>query len=163
MKPFLPTALCLVSLSAAGYAASPASQAFDRMKTLVGTWSGGAGKARTEVTYKLTGGGSALVETLDPGSDHEMVTVYFLDGDRLTLTHYCAARNQPTMRLRPGKSPNDLAFEFVSGTNMKPSDVHMHRLKLKIDGANHLLADWTSFSDGRPYGTIHFDLRRAGR
>ena len=51
-------------------------------------------------TYRVTAAGSAVMEVLFPGTDHEMVTVYHQDGDDLILTHYCAAGNQPRMKCR---------------------------------------------------------------
>ena len=56
-------------------------------------------KGEASVVYKLTGAGSALVETQFPGSSHEMVSVYHLDGEDLRMTHYCAVGNQPHVKL----------------------------------------------------------------
>jgi hypothetical protein len=69
-----------------------------QLKTLAGEWRGKIDK-RGEgdpivVTNKVTTSGHAVVETFVPGSEHEMVTVYHLDRDKLVLTHYCAADNR---------------------------------------------------------------------
>jgi hypothetical protein len=57
----------------------PAASAFDRLKALAGEWidvDGSVGmKGRVAVTYRVTGAGSAVVETLFPGAGHEMATV----------------------------------------------------------------------------------------
>jgi hypothetical protein len=42
------------------------------------------------VEYRVTGAGSAVVETLFPGTPHEMVTVYHARKGVLCMTHYCA-------------------------------------------------------------------------
>lgn len=115
---------------------------------------------KAEVTYKVTGAGSALVETMAPGSPYEMVSVYHMDGDKLVMTHYCGAGNQPHMALKPGKDANVLLFDFVSGSNMKPSDMHMHRVTFTFVDADHVIADWQSYSDGKPGETAHFDMKR---
>ncbi|MCK7511304.1 MAG: hypothetical protein MZV70_49445 [Desulfobacterales bacterium] len=57
------------------------------------------------VTYRITANGSVVLETLFPGTDHEMLTLYHLDNDRLGLTHYCAMGNQPRMELDPSSPP----------------------------------------------------------
>ena len=52
--------------------------------------------------YRVTASGTAVVETLFPGSDHEMVSVYTKDkksGD-LLMTHYCGLGNQPRSAAR---------------------------------------------------------------
>ncbi len=52
------------------------SKEFERMKQLVGAWEGtsdmGKEGAKVRVEYRLTAGGSALVETLSPGAPEEM-------------------------------------------------------------------------------------------
>ena len=42
-------------------------------------------------------GGIALVESMDPGTPRSMVTVYYPDSEKVTMTDYCAERNQPRM------------------------------------------------------------------
>src|SRR5712692_3788414 len=65
----------------------------DQLKTLAGEWTGKGKHADHEmdatVSYKVTSGGTAVMETIGAGSDHEMVTLYTQDGDDLVLTHYC--------------------------------------------------------------------------
>jgi len=102
----------------------------------------------------------ARVETLGPGSPFEMVSVYHMDGKDLIMTHYCGAGNQPTMKLKPGKDANTLFFAFTRGSNMKPTDMHMHQVTFKFDGADHLIADWLSFKGGKPSESAKFDFRR---
>lgn len=76
---------------------------FERMKQLVGAWEGtsdmGKEGQKVRVEYRLTAGGSALVETLFPGSGEEMVSVYYDRKGKLAMTHYCMVRNQPRMTL----------------------------------------------------------------
>ena len=107
-------AVCAPSVSAEETARHPG---FDRLKSLEGTWTGrsgwdeGADKGAGEVTviYKVTAAGSAVQETLFPGTPHEMVTMYHMDGADLMLTHYCAAGNQPRMKLEPSADPGGLS------------------------------------------------------
>ena len=112
-------------------------------------------------TYHVTAAGSAVVEVLFPGTDHEMVTVYYQDGDDLLLTHYCAAGNQPRMKCRAGSDPNQLAFEFVDATNMRSMrDRHMHASMLTIVDQRHIQAKWQGYADGQPAEAVTFDLVR---
>lgn len=143
---------------------SQAKQAFDKLKTLVGKWEGTMGEGNDSmpatVEFKLTGGGTALVETLGPGSPFEMVSIYHMDGDNLVMTHYCGAGNQPSMKLKPTKDPNVLFFDFTHGSNMKPNDMHMHSLTYTFDGADHVKASWVSYMDGKPGEKANFDFHR---
>src|SRR6516162_9375436 len=73
-----------------------------KMSKLVGTWvkADENGKPTDQVVsvIKLTAGGSVIHETLFPGQDHEMVSVYSADGSDVVLTHYCVLGNQPRMK-----------------------------------------------------------------
>src|SRR5687767_7169136 len=86
--------------------AGPGS-AFDAFKKLAGDWVGkGAADSghgeKVSVNFKVTAGGSAVVETELPGTAQEMVTIIHPDGNDLVLTHYCHVGNQPQMRA-PGR------------------------------------------------------------
>lgn len=159
------TILCFVLLSALAFSAAadvPAKTTFENLKKLEGKWTNKeAGDKRIEVVYHLTGAGSALVETQFPGTTHEMVTVYHMDGDKLMLTHYCAAMNQPTMRyLSKGSTAKAFKFDFVSGTNMKPTDVHIHNVTYHLLGPDHIVSEWGMHANGKAGGVEKFDLYR---
>lgn len=151
--------------SMAAARASPAATQLEKLKALAGTWTGKAGPAGSpgedaSVTWRVTGGGSAVMETVFPGTPHEMVTVYHMDGDRLLLTHYCAAGNQPTMRALPSKDPSIIAFDFLRGSNMKPGDMHMHSARIVLAGEDRIETEWTTWSGGKAAGTVKFALAR---
>lgn len=169
MRPLAIAALAAF-LSAPAVAAEPRPPAaraeLERLKALAGTWKGPAGEPGAKdsvdavVTYKVTGGGSALVETIGPDTEHEMVTVYHLDGDELLLTHYCGAGNQPTLRSVESGAADTLAFAFLRGTNMKSADLHMHALRIRLVSADRLVSEWTSWQGGKAAGTMRFELTR---
>src|SRR5262245_50414962 len=112
-------ALAASTTQAADATSPSAQQALDRLKALVGTWDGHVAKPDGppgSVRYELIGGGSTVTERLFPGTAHEMMTVYHLDGDRLLATHYCTMGNQPVMKLEKATA-GELSFGFVGGTN----------------------------------------------
>lgn len=167
------TALTVAALLAAApsFATEPmkppgSDPRFERLKTLAGTWKGKGGEAGAKesfdatITYRLTGAGSALVETMGPGSEHEMITVYHLDGEDLVLTHYCAAGNQPTMRAAKSGAADVIAFDFVRASNLKPGAVHMHDARIRFVDGDHIVSEWTSWKGGEPAGTMRFELAR---
>jgi len=142
-----------------------AKAAFARLKGLAGEWRGTLGSKDgppTRVVYRVTGAGSVVVETLFPETDHEMLTVYHMSGDALVLTHYCAAGNQPRMRLDTSASaPGRLVFAFDGGTNLDPAvDNHMHSGVLTFKDTDHLEAEWAGYQKGQPQATHRFLLER---
>src|SRR5439155_8435497 len=97
----------------------------EKLKKLSGTWvaTDKDGKPTSEVVsvFRVTSAGSAVHETIFPGTDHEMVSVYHLDGKDLVMTHYCALGNQPRMKLDAKSQPNQLVFHSRAGpTSTRP-------------------------------------------
>lgn len=144
----------------------PSNPRFDRLKELVGEWvvvEGSFGKpGEVAVRYALTGAGSALVETLFPGTEHEMVTVYHRDGDGVVLTHYCAAGNQPRMRLKSSEG-GVFVFDYDGGTNIVvEKDSHMHAAKLDLSRPDEIRSEWYGWQDGKlaPEHVARFHLAR---
>jgi hypothetical protein len=140
--------------------------AFDQIRALAGDWAGtmshGEKNAKeATVSYRVTSGGSAVVETLGAGTDHEMVTVYHKDGEGLMLTHYCMIGNQPRMRAESAGEGKKLEFKFAGGANIKSDrDAHMHDLTIEFLGADHIRSSWSFYKDGKAVETAVFDMKR---
>jgi len=147
-------------------AAKPqAPSRLDAIKKLQGDWVqvGDDGKPTDQVvtTYRVTAGGSAVEEVLFRGTPHEMVTVYYMDGSDLMLTHYCVAGNQPRMKADKQSDPHQLVFHCAGGTNMKSeNDEHMHQATITWKDDDHIHSEWLDFKDGKNTMTAAFDLAR---
>jgi len=139
-----------------------ASAAFEKLKGLVGAWEGEEDGQSYTITYRLTGAGSALVETMFPGTDHEMVSIYHLDGPELRMTHYCAAGNQPRMSLdRTASSLDEFVFKFEGGTNLDPErDMHVHEGRIMLKGDDTLVGEWVGYMNGEPMEPHVFEMTR---
>jgi hypothetical protein len=141
------------------------NEAFDRFKELAGEWVGkgkhGDMEHDARIVYKVTSGGSAVVETIDPGGNHEMITVIHPDGNALLLTHYCMIGNQPHMRATPKPGDKSVAFQFVKATNMKSDkDMHMRSVTFTFLDRDTLRTEWTNYMDGKDAGKAVFMLKR---
>ena len=133
-------------------AAGNGAEAFDRMKTLVGHWEEQkAGEDKSTLEIELTSGGTALIERfhmVENGKPVEMITLYYLDGDQIKLTHYCMAGNQPTMRGTYSPETRTLTFDLVSISNTKsPNDGHMHHAVYTFLDNDHFKTTWTFQKD----------------
>ncbi len=141
------------------------SAAFQQMTKLAGEWTGTMQSPNGDparVVYKVTSAGKTVMETLAPGTDYEMVSMYHMDGPALVMTHYCSQGNQPHLRLNESSStPTEFVFDFVGGTNLDPArDSHIHGLVLRIKSDNQLEAEWTGYKDGKKADTMLFLLTR---
>jgi hypothetical protein len=140
------------------------SKEFERMKELAGVWEGTSNMPKegekVRVEYRLSSGGSSVVETLFPGKADEMISVYYDNKGQLMMTHYCALRNQPRMKLQNADAQN-LHFMFVDGSNIDPmKDAYMNSLTISIIDKDHIIQKWTVFVDGKEKGTSVFELSR---
>ena len=140
------------------------SKEFERVKSLVGAWEGTDAKNPSgkpvRVEYRVTGAGSAVVETLFPGTPHEMVTVYYDKGGAFCMTHYCALGNRPQMSLK-SSTAEAIELELAPGGEVNADrDLHMHALKITFDGADKIVHDWTLFEGGKQKDVSHFTFAR---
>lgn len=130
----------------------------ERLKKLAGTWvmADKEGKPTDQVVsvVKLTAAGSAVHETLFPGSPHEMVSIYHLDGPDLIMTHYCALGNQPRMKADPKSPANQIRFQFAGGSNLNPAkDKHMHEGTITFVDDDHIEVSGVCWEGGKPCET----------
>jgi hypothetical protein len=126
--------------------------AFEQPKALVGHWETDKSKTnKATLDLELTSGGSVVIEKahmLAQDKPVEMITLYYLDGDQLKLTHYCMAGNQPTMVGTYDPSTKTVKFDFVSATNLKsPNDGHMHNAVYTFIDSDHFKTSWTFEKD----------------
>jgi hypothetical protein len=140
--------------------APPDSAGLQALKALAGSWAGPTYKHDKDdrvwaeddivVTYKVTGAGSAVVETLFPGTPGEMTTVYHDDSaGHLVMTHYCNARNQPKMAL-VSFDDNQLKFELTADADIDAAhEHHAHELTLTLGEDGSLQHDWTNHNMGQ--------------
>ena len=150
-------------------AQSDAQKSFTTLKTLAGSWAGSLttvppepsveGKP-TQVSLRSTSMGNALIHEMRiAGRPDDPITMLYLDGDRLLLTHYCDAGNRPRMAGKISPDGKTVEFDFVDvsgGTNKG----HMHHAVFTIIDANHHTEDWTYMLPGDTPVRGHFDLQR---
>jgi hypothetical protein len=135
---------------------------FDRMKTLVGTWSGEENGNALTNTIRLVSNGTALEEIFQSGEAHQMVTLYSRDGDKLAMIHLCEMGNQPRMEtgtLAPNADTFD--FSFTGGTNMaSQNDLHMDHMTLHVIDGTHFDETWTARQNGKDFEKALFHFTR---
>jgi hypothetical protein len=155
---------------------SDAQKSFDQLKALAGTWHAtittdppvkemGDGKMG-DVSLRVTSRGNALVHEMgeagkpeDPTKYDHPVTMFYLDNDRLILTHYCDAGNRPRMAARVSPDGKTVEFDFldVAGNTQYG---HMEHAVFTFIDANHHTEDWTFKLKGDKLMHAHLDLER---
>jgi hypothetical protein len=152
-------ALIIVSTTLFAADKTKSEEAFDRLASLRGEWTGQNDGVKATLIYTLTANGSALMEQCRPEKGPEMITMFTVDGDHLIATHYCSARNQPQMAtpaITGAQKP--LAFSLVRVTGLKSTDAwHNTGLTVIQQDNDHLTQEWTYESKGKTGKNIfHF-------
>jgi len=129
---------------------SDAQKAFEKLKTLAGSWEGTYMGMSGKVTIRVTSTGNAiLLEMTSPGGPDDPITMIYVDGDRLLLTHFCDSGNRPRMQGTLSPDGNTVTFDFldVSGSAEK---FLMHDVVFTIVDADHHIEAWTYSLNGKP-------------
>jgi hypothetical protein len=141
------------------FAQTDAQKAFTALKNMPGTWEGKSEMGPVKVNFKVTAGGTAIISEIVGKED--MITMFNLDGpNRLLLTHYCAAGNQPRMQASVSPDGKTITFTYVDATNLATPDAgHMQTMVLTLVDGNHHTEEWTFVDHGKELKRF-FDLRR---
>lgn len=155
-------AFVLTSTFAQTPAPTEAQKAFNTIKTMPGMWEGKTADGRSvQVSFKVTSGGSAVMSEILGEGPEDMISMFHLDGpNRLLMTHYCGAGNQPRMQASVSSDGKTITFNFVDATNLATPDAgHMQRMVLTLVDDNHHTEEWTFADHGKEMKEL-FDLRR---
>jgi hypothetical protein len=156
---------------------SEAQKTFHQIKDLAGVWRGPVtidppmkqikGGEQTQVSMRVTSRGNALVHEMkdpsmpdDPARYDHPLTMFYLDNDRLLLTHYCDAGNRPRMVARTSPDGKVVEFDFLDIAGSTQFGNMYHAVFTSID-ANHHIEDWTYMMPGNKPVHAHIDLTRA--
>ena len=169
MKTRLLLCAVLMSFSEAAFAQSSAQKSFEKLKSLAGTWEGPVtttprqaeidGKTM-HVSLRVTSMGNMLMhEMTGAGQPDDPITTFYVDGDRLLLTHYCDAGNRPRMAGTLSAEGKSVDFNFldVAGSTQYG---HMHHVAFTFIDADHHAEEWTFMLPGNKHVLAHVDLQR---
>jgi hypothetical protein len=155
------TTLIVVTVLTASMALadSDARKSFDLLKQMEGNWAGKNQKGDPiQVSFRMTAGGSALMSEIHGHGPENMISMFHMDGDRLVMTHYCGAGNQPRMKVIASDAKS-VSFEFFDGTNIGPGDGHMQHVTFTEPDADHHVEEWVFVDHGKEMKEL-FTLER---
>src|SRR5438270_8807810 len=142
-----------------------AQTAFALIKSLSGRWQGSVLDPQTqrpiamEASLHVTSRGNAVVHEMkgagdadDPSKNDHPVTMMYIDGANLLLTHYCDAGNRPRMAAHVSPDGKQVDFDFldVSGPT---SHGHMQHARFTFVDSTHHTEEWTwALPNGKTMG-----------
>jgi hypothetical protein len=154
-------AAVLLSLTTLAVAQSNAQKSFDNLKALAGSWEGSFEGKPIHVSMRVTSMGNALLHEMKSDGPDDPITMFHIDGDRLVLTHYCDAGNQPHMTATVSPDGKTIVFDFVSAANLLSSQHgHMQRATFKFIDNDHHTEKWEfAMANGQSMGA-ELELKR---
>jgi hypothetical protein len=150
-------------------ATADAKATFTQLKALEGTWEGGVtttppqpevqGKVARLSLRVMSRGHSLLHDLKMEGIPDNPLTVFYVDEERLRLTHYCDAGNRPRMEGKASADGKTVEFGFLdlAGGNHYG---HMHNAVFTLIDADHHVEEWTYMLPGDKPVRARLDLRR---
>jgi hypothetical protein len=106
---------------------------------------------------------TVVMETLNASGMEEMLTLYSIDGNGISLLHYCPANNQPHMRAVPASgNVKELVFSFLNAGNLPSIAVgHEHKMVMEFNDVDQITERWTWRKDGKDTEmTYHFARKK---
>ena len=148
-------------ISTAALAQSAAQKSFEQLKALAGSWEGSIDGQPLQVSLRVTSKGNAILHEMKSAGPDDPITLFHLDGERLLLTHYCDAGNQPRMVATISPDGKTIVFNFVDATNLLSSQMgHMQRVTFTFIDSDHHTEKWEfAMADGKQMGGL-LDLKR---
>ena len=168
LKPILPFALVACALTSIGpehvHAQAPAStasqpapsaakKAFDKLKTLTGSWQGDIMSMRIAGTIRPVSSGTALLHEMTTdakGPPQHEITMFYVEDDRLLAIHYCDGANR--VRWEGKMTPDETSIEFnmLDVTGGTRGGLLKRLVFNLIDADTHAIEGLFVMPDGKP-------------
>ena len=129
-------------------AQSDAKKAFEKLKTLSGSWEGTIGDLTTQVTIRVTSAGGAIMHDAFMAKTNK-ITMIYLEGDRLFLTHYGAEGNRPRFEGKLTADGKSVEFSFLDVAGGTQRGLMKHMMFTIVDANNHVVGVTYMLPDGK--------------
>lgn len=125
-----------------------AKKAFDILKTLAGSWEGTIGDLTAQVTIRVTSAGSAVMHDAVMASTNK-ISMFYLEGDRLLLTHYGGEGNRPRFEGKLTEDGKTVEFNFLDVSGSTQRGLMKHITFTVVDANNHVVQVTYLLPDGK--------------
>ena len=147
------TAETAVSQPTKPAAQSDARKAFEKMKTLSGSWQGTIMRIPINFTIRPASSGTAILHegnTSEAGPPKHEITMFYLEGDRLLATHFCDAGNRSRSEGKMSPDGNAIEFSFLDVAGSTRGGYLKDIVITIIDADHHNVAFTFVMPDGKP-------------
>lgn len=132
---------------------SNAQKAFEKLKTLSGSWQGAIMSVPINYTIRAASSGTVILlegnTEKGPTPDHE-ITMFYLDGDRLLATHYCDAGNRVNLEGKVSTDGKSVEFSFLDVAGSTKGGMVKRMMFTMIDANKHVEEFTFVMPNGKP-------------
>ena len=132
---------------------SDAKKAFEKMKTLAGSWQGTVMDIPINFTLRAASSGTAILhegDTSRGGPPKHEITMFYVEGDRLLSTHYCDAGNRSRWEGKMSPDGKAIEFSFLDVAGSTRGGYLKDMVITIIDADHHIVAFTFVMPDGKP-------------
>ena len=140
---------------------SDAQKAFEKLKTLAGTWQGNVMGMPINLTLRVTSSGNAILhEATSSARPDDPITMFYVEGDRLLATHYCDSGNRPRMEGKMSADGKKIEFSLVDVTGNTEHGYMGNIVFNFTDESHHTEGGSWTLPGNKPPFQIHIDYTR---
>ncbi|HXD30997.1 MAG TPA: hypothetical protein VN643_07770 [Pyrinomonadaceae bacterium] len=132
---------------------SDAKKAFEKMKTLAGSWQGTVMDIPINFTIRAVSSGTAILhegDTSGGGPPKHEITMFYVEGERLLATHYCDAGNRARWEGKMSPDGKAIEFSFLEVAGPTRGGYLKDMVITMIDADHHVVAFTFVMPDGKP-------------
>jgi hypothetical protein len=140
------------SPSAAG-AQSDAKKAFEKLKTLAGSWQGKIMDISIDFTIRAASSGTAILHegnTDGGGPPNHEITMFYVEEDRLLATHYCDGGNRARLEGKVSPDGKTIEFSFLDVAGSTRGGLVKRMMFSLIDTNKHAVEITFIMPNGKP-------------
>ena len=134
-------------------AQSDAKKAFEKLKTLTGSWQGTVMRIPINFTIRAASSGTAILhegDTSEAGPPKHEITMFYVEADRLLATHYCDAGNRSRWEGKMSPDGKSIEFSFLDVAGPTRGGYLKDMVITTIDADHHKVAFTFVMPDGKP-------------
>jgi len=132
---------------------SDAKNAYEKLKTLTGSWQGMVMGMSVNVTIRLASSGTAILhEATGDGKrppNHE-ITMFYVEGDRLLATHFCDGGNRVRWEGKMSPDGKTIEFSFLDVAGGTRGGLAKNMVFTILDADKHAIVLNFIMPDGKP-------------
>ena len=139
-----------------------AQKAFEKLKTLAGSWEGTVMGIPINFTIRAASSGTAILHegNTEKGVPNHEITMFYVEGDRLLATHYCDAGNRVRWEGKMSPDGKTIEFSFLDVAGSTKGGLLKRMMFTMIDANKHVVEFTFIMPNGKPV-ELHGEFQRA--